>query len=263
MNSLGQTVRERVSEEEWELRVELAAAYRVFAMLGWTHIIHTHITVKVPGDEDHYLINPYGYRFDEITASSLVKVDAGGGIIDNGSTDCPINPAGFKIHSALHTCERALNWVMHIHVHEVNAVANLKDGLIRGLSVFSMDIGGISYHDFQHATSGESDVCDRMVSDLGPVNKVLLLRNHGSLTVGDTVYEAFYLTYELVEACKVQVMTQSAASSNSGYTVVPDEVVEETYQIVQNNYTGKGFGKLEWEAMVRKMEAEQGLGYRD
>ena len=263
MNTANPTVRERVTEEEWALRVELAAAYRVFAMLGWTHIIHTHITVKVPGASDQYLINPYGLRFDEVTASSIIKVDAGGEILDNGSTDCPINPAGFKIHSALHTCARKINWVMHIHVHEVNAVANLEGGLVRGMSVFSMDIGGISYHDFQHATTEQSDVCERMVNDLGPENKVLLLRNHGSITVGDTLHEAFYLTYELVEACRVQIMTQSAAQSASGYHVVPEKIVDDTYRIVQANYTGEAFGKLEWEALKRKMEAEQGLAYRE
>ena len=254
-------VRERVSETEWALRVELAAAYRVFAMLGWTHLVHTHITVNVPGDREQYLINPLGFLWDEITASSLIKVDAAGKILDQGCTDCPINPAGFAIHSAIHTSPRALEWVMHIHVPEVAAVASLKQGLIRGLSVPAMDLGDISYHDFEHAASG-SDVCQRMVDDLGPINRVLLLRNHGAVTVGNTVHEAFYLTYQLVEACRVQVMTQSAVGSHSDYTVVPDQTVAQNYEIVQNNYTGEPFGKLEWEAIKRKMEAERGPGYQ-
>jgi ribulose-5-phosphate 4-epimerase/fuculose-1-phosphate aldolase len=258
-----QTVRERVSEEEWALRVELAAAYRVFAMLGWVHLIHTHITVKIPGEHEQFLINPYGYLWHEITASSLVKVDANGEILDNGSTQNAINPAGFKIHSAIHTSTRALNWVMHIHVHEVAAVASLKEGLIRGLSIFSMDIGDISYHDFEHATSAESNVCDRMVDDLGPENNVLLLRNHGSITVGNTVHQAFYLTYQLVEACRIQLLTQSAAECASSYTVVPEQIVDATYRIVQNKYTGEEFGKLEWDAVKRQMEAEQGTAYAD
>ena len=262
MNALSQSVRDRVGEPEWALRVELAVAYRVFAQLGWTHLIHTHITAKVPDQGEQYLINPYGFLWDEITASSLVKVDAKGGILDPGSTDSSINPAGFKIHSAIHTSKRGANWVMHIHVPEVNAVANLKRGLIRGLSVYAMDIGGISYHDFEHATTEESDVCRRMVEDLGPVNKVLLLRNHGSITIGDTVHEAFYLTYELVKACKVQVLTQSMAQSDSDIAVVPDETVQRTFEIVQDNYTGEAFGRLEWEAAKRAMEADQGLEYR-
>ena len=259
----GRSIKDKTGEAEWALRVELAAAYRVFDMLGWTHLIHTHITASVPGEKDRYLINPYGLLWEEITASSLIKVDAGGEIVEQGSTECPINPAGFKIHSAIHTSERAANWVMHIHVPEVNAVANLKGGLIRGLSVYSMDIGGISYHDFQHATSSSTDVCARMIEDLGSENKVLLLPNHGAITIGDTLHEAFYLTYELVEACKVQIMTQSCANSETGYSVVDEQIVDETYRIVQDNYTGNEFGKLEWDAVKRKMIREHGQGYAE
>ena len=190
-----------------------------------------------------------------------MKVDADGGIVDHGSNTSSINPAGFKIHSAIHLSSRAADWIMHFHVPEVNAIANLKDGLIRGLSVYSMDLGGISYHDFEHATSG-SDVCARMVSDLGPKNKVLMLPNHGAITIGGSVHEAFYLTYQLVQACKVQILTQSCSRSNSDILIVDEETVEQTYQIVQNNYTGNEFGKMEWDAAKRKMEAEQDLATR-
>ena len=261
MNSDSSQVRERVGEEEWNVRCDLAAAYQVFAMFGWTHLIHTHITAKVPGDEDHFLINRLGLLWEEITASSLVKVDADGGIIDHGSTESTINPAGFKIHSAIHLSERAADWIMHFHVPEVNAVANLKRGLIRGLSIYSMDIGGISYHDFEHATSGE-DVCARMINDLGHENKVLMLPNHGAITLGDSVHEAFYLTHQLVQACKVQILTQSCAQSDSDISIVDESIVEETYQIVQNNYTGNEFGKMEWAAAKRKMKAELGTSYK-
>ena len=261
-------VRRRVSAKEWKLRVELAAAYRVFAMLGWTHIIHTHITVKVPSADasvEHFLINPYGLLWEEITASSLVKVKADGGIVDSGSSNMPINPAGFKIHSAIHTSKRGreggdITWTMHTHTTETVAVASLNGGLIRGLSQYAMDLGGISYHDFQHATSG-NDVCKRLVQDLGLENKVLLLRNHGSITVGNSVHEAFFLMYQLIEACKVQVQVVASAGS-SDHSIVPDEIVEQTYKIVQANYTGQPFGKLEWAAMKRRMEKQQGEGYK-
>ena len=262
MDSSSSQVRERVGEEEWNVRCELAAAYQVFAMFGWTHLIHTHITAKVPGDQDHFLINRLGLLWEEITASSLLKVDADGGITDHGLSESTINPAGFKIHSAIHLSPRAADWIMHFHVPEVNAVANLKKGLIRGLSVYSMDIGNISYHDFEHVTSG-GDVCARMINDLGPENKVLMLPNHGAITLGDSVHEAFYLTYQLVEACKVQILTQSRARSDSDISIVEDSIVEETYQIVQNNYTGNEFGEMEWAAAKRKMEAEQGTGYQE
>ena len=246
-------VKDRVSEAEWELREELAAAYRVFAMIGWTHLIHTHITVKAPG-ENQFLINPFGLLWEEITPESLVKVDAEGSILDQGSTEFGINPAGFKIHSAIHTSESAAKWVMHIHVPEVVAVASLEQGLIRGMSTYSMDLGPISYHGYEHATNEQSDVCERMVADFGPTNKVLLLRNHGSITVGNTVHEAFFLTYQLVEACRVQLLTLSAAKSDSDYTTVPQAIVENTHRIVQDKYTGQDFGKLEWQAARRQME---------
>lgn len=256
------SLQERFSEEEWQLRVELAAAYRVFAMLGWTHLIHTHITVRAPG-EDEFLINPFGLLWEEITASSLVKVNAAGEILDRGSTPYGINPAGFKIHSAIHTSAREDRWVMHIHVPEVVAVSNLKTGLVRGFSTYSMDLGPISYHAYEHATTKQSDVCERMIADFGPTNKVLLLRNHGSITVGETVHEAFFLTYQLVEACRVQLLTFSAVHSDSDYTVVPEDLVEGTYKIVQAKYTGQDFGQLEWEAARRRMEANDGVGYRE
>lgn len=248
-------VKDRVSEEEWNLREELSSAYHVFAMLGWTHLIHTHITVKGPR-EGEFLINAFGLLWEEITPESLVKVDANGAVIDQGSTALGINPAGFKIHSAIHTSERADKWVMHIHVPEVVAVASLREGLIRGLSTYSMDLGPISYHSYEHATTKEADTCARMVSDFGPSNKVLLLRNHGSITVGKTVHEAFFLTYQMVEACRVQLHVLSATKHRDDYITVAQPLIENTYQIVQDNYTGKSFGKLEWEAARRLAESK-------
>ena len=183
-----------------------------------------------------------------------MKVNADGKVLNQGSTDYGINPAGFKIHSAIHTSDRADKWVMHIHVPEVVAVASLKQGLIRGMSTYSMDLGPISYHAYEHATNEQVDVCERMVNDFGPTNKVLLLRNHGSITVGETVHEAFFLTYQLVEACRVQLHVLSASKSDSDYTMAPQPTVENTYRIVQDNYTGKSFGKLEWEAARRQMK---------
>lgn len=263
-------MRKRISAKEWALRTELAAAYNVFAAYGWTHLIHTHITVKLPSDgrnEELFLINPFGLLWDEITASSIIKVKADGEIVDPGSTNSKINPAGFKIHSAIHTSLRGqkegdISWIMHIHVNEVVAIATLKKGLIRGLSQYAMDLGGISYHNFEHATSQRTDVCQKLVDDLGPKNKVLLLRNHGAITVGKSVNEAFFLTYQLIESCKVQLFTLSAAKNNNDYSIVPDETVESTFKIVQNQYTGDAFGKLEWEAARRKMEKMYGKDYQ-
>ena len=151
-------------------------------------------------------------------------------------------------------------WTMHTHTPEVVAISCRKEGLVCGLSQYAMDLGGISYHEFEHATKKGSDVCQRLVKDLGPVNKVILIRNHGPITVGKTVYEAFFLMYQLVEACRVQVNVFT--NQESSYYKVDQKIVEETYKIVQNNYTGEPFGKLEWEAAKRKMELEQGLDYQ-
>ncbi|MEM9282481.1 MAG: class II aldolase/adducin family protein [Verrucomicrobiota bacterium] len=248
-------VQARVSEAEWSLRQELADAYQVFAILGWTHLIHTHITVKAPG-ENQFLINPFGLLWEEITPESLVKVDDDGNIIDQGSTDYGINPAGFKIHSAIHTSQRQDKWVVHIHVPEVVAVASLTQGLIRGLSTYSMDLGPTSYHAYEHATNEQTDVCERMVSDFGPSNQVLLLRNHGAITVGESVHGVFFLTYQLVEACRVQLHTLSASRSKSDFSTVPEPIVENTYRIIKDNYTGHEFGKLEWESARRMIKAK-------
>ena len=236
-------------------------------MLGWTHIIHTHITVKVPSADasvEHFLINPYGLLWEEITASSLVKVKADGGIVDSGSSICQLIQQGsrsiLRFIRVNGDAKGEISRGQCIHTTETVAVASLNGGLIRGLSQYAMDLGGISYHDFQHATSG-NDVCKRLVQDLGLENKVLLLRNHGSITVGNSVHEAFFLMYQLIEACKVQVQVVASAGS-TGYSVVPDEIVEQTYKIVQANYTGQPFGKLEWAAMKRRMEKQQGETYK-
>lgn len=272
-------VRARVSAEEWKLRVTLAAAYRVFAMHGWVHAIHTHITVKVPeangrdkGKEDDvmdeeeeelFLINPYGLSWEEITASSLIKVKADGGIVDQGSTNMPINPAGFKIHSAVHTSARGkrggdILWTMHTHTMETVAVSNMREGFRRGLSQFAMDLGPVRLHEFEHATAGDH-VCAKLVEDLGDLPcKTLLMRNHGCMTVGRTVGECYFRLFQLIRACEVQC---ACAPIMEDVVVVPDETVAATFAITENNYTGKPFGYLEWRAAVRQMRRVYGDEY--
>lgn len=273
--STASDVRARVSAEEWNLRVTLAAAYRVFAMHGWVHAIHTHITVKVPeadgrdeGKEDYvreelFLINPYGLSWEEITASSLIKVKADGGIVDQGSTNMPINPAGFKIHSAVHTSARGkrggdIVWTMHTHTMETVAVSNMRDGFRRGLSQFAMDLGPVRLHEFEHATAGDH-VCAKLVEDLGDLPcKTLLMRNHGCMTVGRTVGECYFRLFQLIRACEVQC---ACAPIMEDVVVVPDETVAATFAITENDYTGKPFGYLEWRAAVRQMRRIYGDEY--
>jgi ribulose-5-phosphate 4-epimerase/fuculose-1-phosphate aldolase len=264
----------RRSAEELSLRVELAAAYRVFAMLGWEHVIHTHITVKVPPQEgdgglESFLINPYGLMFDEITAGSLVKVRADGTIVDPGSTQYGINPAGFKIHSAIHTSARGsgpsadITCTMHTHHRSATAIGCLKGGLLP-LSTMANDLGEVSYHDFQHSTSTTTDVCAQLVRDLGPTNRVLLMRNHGDITVGRTIAETWFMMDNLHKACDIQVDAMAAAAAAGQPLVLPSaEALAENFKIVQDNYTGSPYGALEWEAIKRRLDRLHGTGYDD
>ena len=266
-------VQDRVTHKEWVLRVQVAAAYQIFAMHGWTHAIHTHITAKVPTEneeDEFFLINPYGYHWDEITASSLIKVKADGGIVDHGSTTLPINPAGFKIHSAIHTSKRGkfggdIMWTMHTHTMETVVISNLQHGLLPGLSQFAMDLGPVGIHEFEHATTPGSDVCARLVRDLGaPPCKTLLLRNHGCLTVGATAGECYFRLLQLIRACEVQVACEPVVLGEEERVVqVPEEMVQKTFAITENSYTGEPFGELEWRAAVRKLERERGVGYKE
>jgi ribulose-5-phosphate 4-epimerase/fuculose-1-phosphate aldolase len=203
-----------------------------------------------------------GLLWEEITASSLVKVRSNGDIVDNGNTDMPINPAGFKIHSAIHTSKRGRSggdilWTMHTHTMETVAVSNMEGGFRPGLSQFAMDLGPVRLHEFEHATAGDH-VCQQLLADLGEAPcKVLLMRNHGCLTVGSTVSECYFRLLQLIRACEVQV----ACGPLTRVVEVPARVVEDTFQITEANYTGEPFGTLEWRAAVRRMERRYGDAY--
>jgi len=253
-----------IDRSEAQLREEMSAAYRIAAMLGWEHIIHTHITAKIPNTEQ-FLINPYGLLFEEVTASNLVKVDISGNIIDPGSAaNLPqyrgINPAGWRIHAAIHASERSktgeTDFVWHTHHPAAIAVSAMPCGLIRGLSIYSIDLGPVSYHDFQHAVAGD-EVCKKLVQDLGTTN-CLMLRNHGLISIGNTLAKAFLLMFNFQKACEVQVMSMNAGVPLEKLILVSTEIQEETYKIGQNNYTGVPYGQSEWNAMKRKLELHTG-----
>ncbi len=198
---------------ERELRVQLAAAYRMIDHFGWSELIWTHTTVRVPGPEHHFLINPYGYRFDEVTASNLVKVDLDGQII--GDPHQEINPAGFVIHSAIHMMRHDVGCVMHTHTLAGMAVAALECGLLP-ISMYALGYDdAVAYHDFE-GPSLELEERARLAADLGGKD-VLILRNHGLLTCGETIAQAFVRMYRLERACQVQL----AAQATGGQLVVP------------------------------------------
>src|ERR1043165_298247 len=205
------SIRDQISAEEWQARVDLAAAYRLVALYGWDDLIFTHISSRVPGPEHHFLLNPYGMMFDEVTASNLVKIDLKG----NKVTDSPyfINPAGFTIHSAVHAARADALCVIHLHTDYGIAVSAQKDGLLPLSQQAMFALASLAYHDYEGLALDENEK-PRLVADFGN-KKFMILRNHGLLTVGRTVAEAFLGMFMLERACEIQILAQSARGALS------------------------------------------------
>ena len=199
----------KVSEEEWELRVDLAAAYRMVAYYGWDDLIFTHLSVRIPGLEHHFLLNPYNLMFEEVTASSLIKVDVQGNPVE--PTPFITNPAGFTIHSAIHMAREDAHAVMHLHTPQGQAVSAQGDGLMPLTQAAMLVREDLAYHDYE-GIAVDLDERERIVADLGTKN-LMLLRNHGSLAVGETVGEAFIRLYTLERACQAQIMALTAGEN--------------------------------------------------
>jgi ribulose-5-phosphate 4-epimerase/fuculose-1-phosphate aldolase len=210
---------EDIPDEEWELRVELAAFYRVVHFFGWSDLIYNHITVRVPGEEVAFLINPYGLLYEEVTAFNLVKINAAGEKL--ARSDYGVNPAGFVIHSAVHSARPDAHCIIHTHTKDGMAVAGKEDGLRFDNFYSSGFYGRVSYHDFQGVTTDDSEK-DSIVASLGPTNDVLILRNHGLLVVGPHVPSTFSTMYGLQRACEIQVRTHSHGGRS---IAVPHEVL--------------------------------------
>ena len=238
------------SPEEWEARCDLAACYRLVDHYGWSDLFGTHISLRVPGT-DHFLLNPYGMLFGEITASSLVKVDQDGNTI--GETDYPINPAGFTIHSAVHMSSHEMNAVLHTHTRAGNAVACMKDGLLPYHQKALTILGFVGYHDYE-SVALDHDERERIVKSLGG-GRILVLRNHGLLTVGETIGEAFFWMYRMEAACQYQVDMLSL-----GQELQPPSQEVQDYTIdIGKKIFGKGGSaskNMQWPVMIRKLESE-------
>lgn len=244
-----------VSPEEWALRVDLAAAYRLAYEYHWDDMIYNHISVRVPGDEEHFLINPYGLAYDEITASSLVKVNLAGDIIHAPDPAYSINLAGYVIHSAIHEARHSAGCVIHTHTPAGMAVAALKCGLLP-LCQTAMRFPKVAYHDYE-GVALNMDERQRLVANLGDCD-VMILRNHGLLALGRTIPEAFNSMYRLERACQVQLMAMACNTELN----FPDEtaVRNANVQLAANNaagYAGRAippFGILEWPALLRRLD---------
>jgi ribulose-5-phosphate 4-epimerase/fuculose-1-phosphate aldolase len=199
----------KVTDEEWAIRVDLAAAYRMVAHYGWDDLIFTHLSARIPGDEHHFLLNPYNLMFEEVTASSLVKVDIQGNPVE--PTPFITNPAGFIIHSAIHMARDDAHAVMHLHTPQGQAVAAHEDGLLPLTQTAMLIRGAVAFHDYE-GVAVDVDERERRVADLGTKN-AMILRNHGTLSVGKNVGECFIRLYYLERACQAQVMALSAGDA--------------------------------------------------
>jgi len=244
---LTETVKNQVSAEEWELRVDLAAAYRLIAHYGWDDLIFTHISVRVPGPEHHFLINPYGFLFEEITASSLVKVDLNGEKVMESPYQ--INPAGFTIHSAVHEGRESAKCVMHTHTTNGIAVSAQEQGLLPLSQQSLFCLSSMSYHDYE-GVALRDDEKPRLVADLGNAN-FMILKNHGLLTCAPTIADTFLAMYTLEVACDIQIKAQ--ASNN--LIMVPKEVMANMMEQATESTNGMG-GALAWPALLRKLDRQ-------
>jgi ribulose-5-phosphate 4-epimerase/fuculose-1-phosphate aldolase len=237
---------EQVSGEEWRLRVDLAAAYRLVAMFHWDDLVFTHISARVPGSEHHFLINPYGFMFEEITASCLIKVDAAGNKLD--TTPFPINPAGFTIHSAVHAARHDVGCVLHTHTLNGIAVSAQKGGVLPLSQQSIFVLSSLGYHDYEGVALRDEEK-PRLVADLGNKN-FLMLRNHGLLTVGDTVADAFISMYLFETVCTIQVRAQSGGGEL--LAVHPEIIATARLQAAQ---VTKGLGSsLTWPGLLRRLD---------
>jgi len=243
------SIRAEVSAEEWQARVDLAACYRLVDKYGMTDLIYNHITARIPGSKDHLLINLYGMLYKEITASSLVKIDVEGEIVWKPETVYGINKSGYVIHGAIHKARPDVACVLHTHTRAGIAVSAMKCGLLPLSQTAIRFVGHIGYHDYE-GPAVDLDERERIVSDLGP-HDALVMRNHGLLTCGATIQQAFNTMYQLELSCRSQV---DAMAARAEFVMPGENVLAHTAHLYQPG-TRRPYGVLEWPAMLRLLEA--------
>lgn len=240
------SIRDQVSAAEWQTRTDLAAAYRLVALYRWDDLIFTHISARVPAAEHHFLLNPYGMMFEEVTASSLVKIDLAGKKV----MDSPyfINPAGFTIHSAVHAARADALCVMHLHTDYGIAVSAQKNGLLPLSQQSMFALASLAYHDYEGLALDEEEK-PRLVSDFGDKN-FMILRNHGLLTVGRSVAEAFLAMFLFERACRIQILAQSGGGE---LVEIPAPIVQRVDSQLKAVTVGQG-AELTWPGLLRKLD---------
>lgn len=239
------SMKEVVSAEEWQLRCDLAACYRLIAMHGWTDLVFTHISARLPGPGHRFLINPYGLLFDEVTASSLIEIDLDGNKLQD--SPFPVNRAGFVIHSAIHAAREDAQCVLHTHTRAGAAVAALKCGVLPISQPSTFVLNSLAYHDYEGVAIRE-DERPRLQADLGHAN-YLVLRNHGLLTVGATIADAFLSMYIFETACQIQISAQAAGE----LVTVEPEIMTDIAGVARTQTGGQG-GAFLWPALLRKLD---------
>jgi len=243
--------------EEWSVRCDLAAAYRLCALWGWTDLNNTHISARMPGDGDTFLLNPFGLLFDEITATSLLEVDRDGNVL--GGSDYGMNLAGFVIHGAIHLSNPELRFVMHSHSRYTVAVSMQRQGLLPNSQKALTLMHWLGYHDYEGPAT-DVDERPRIVRDLGD-KRILILRNHGLLTVGKTMGEAFVWAYRIETACRHQI---DALSGGAELAALSPGAERRTIETGRRMYGPGGFIEVgrEWPALLRQLDRAGGLEYR-
>ncbi len=242
------SLQSQVSEDEWQVRVDLAAAYRLVAMFKWDDLVFTHISARVPGCDDEFLINPYGLMFDEITASSLIKVDALGNKLDDSPFS--VNPAGFTIHSAIHAARHDAQCVLHLHTLSGIAVSAQKGGVLPISQQSIFVLSSLGYHGYE-GVALHDDEKPRLVADLGPSNQFLMLRNHGLLTLGATTADAFLNMYLFETVCTIQVR---AMAGGGELISIDPRIIAGAQQQARQVTRGVGGGALTWPGLLRRLD---------
>ncbi|MFZ6690080.1 class II aldolase/adducin family protein [Undibacterium sp. SXout11W] len=238
------SLKNQVSPEEWQLRVDLAACYRLVALYGWSDLVFTHISVRIPGPDHHFLINPYGLMFDEITASSLIKVDQQCNKVIESAF--PVNPAGFVIHSAVHAAREDVQCVIHTHTRAGVAVSAQQCGILPISQQSTFVLASLAYHDYE-GVAFRDDEKPRLQADMGKAN-FLMLRNHGLLTAGKSIADAFLSMYTFESACQIQLSAQAGGE----LVQVHPEIVKGVAEAMRVQTGGLG-GAFVWPSLIRKL----------
>jgi ribulose-5-phosphate 4-epimerase/fuculose-1-phosphate aldolase len=251
-----------ISESEWNVRVELAACYQLVDLFGMTDLSSNHISVRVPGPHDHFLLNPLGLLYDEITASSLLKVDVNGKVLSGDPK--LMNEAGFVIHSAVHMARPDLVCALHIHTPATNGVGAIKEGLLPLTQKACSIQNWLSYHDWE-GPSLHLDERARLVRDLDGNKRCVIMRNHGAMTVGTSIAEAFVWAQRLETACRYQIAALSQVGAGMHLQMPSKALQKRTAEIGSRTYAQGGMmntGTLEWKSLLRRLERERGTSYR-